>query len=194
MNKKHLAAYVAVAALFGAMGAIVAFNKKDPAPAPVAASPATAPPGASQGDPVAGFYAGTLNDLTGKPQSLAQWKGKPLLVNFWATWCAPCVQEMPELSHLADEEGARAGGARFNVVGIGIDSPTNLSEFAAKLKIAYPLYVGGIDGTQLSRDLGNKQGGLPFTVLIGADGQIVKTYLGKLKFDQLRADLAQLKG
>ena len=196
MNKKHLAAYAAVAVLFGAMGALVAFNKKTPAPAATtAATPAaTAPATGAVTAAATGLYAQSLNNLEGQPQSLAQWKGKPLLVNFWATWCAPCVQEMPELSHLADEEGGRQGGKRFNVVGIGIDSPTNLSEFAEKLKIAYPLYVGGMGGTELSRELGNKQGGLPFTVLIGADGQVIKTYLGKLKFDELRADLAQLKG
>ena len=95
---------------------------------------------------------------------------------------------MPELSALA----AKDGGKHFNVIGIGIDSPTNLAEFAKKTKIAYPLYVGGMSGTDLSRELGNTNGGLPFTVLIGADGQVRKTYLGRLKFDQLRADLAKL--
>jgi peroxiredoxin len=95
---------------------------------------------------------------------------------------------MPELSELA----AKDGGKRFNVIGIGIDSPANLLEFTKKTKVAYPLYVGGMSGTDLSRELGNANGGLPFTVLIGADGQVRKTYLGRLKFDQLRADLAKL--
>lgn len=185
MNKKHLAAYAAVAVLFGVMGAVVAVYKK---PAPVApAVVASASPAAS---PVANLYAQSLNDLEGEPQPLAQWKGKPLLVNFWATWCGPCVREMPELAHLAAEDG----GKRFNVIGIGIDSVTNMSEFAAKMKIAYPLYVGGMGGTELSRGFGNTNGGLPYTVLIGADGQVIKTYLGELKFDELRADLAKLGG
>jgi peroxiredoxin len=95
---------------------------------------------------------------------------------------------MPELSELA----ARDGGKRFNVIGIGIDSPSNLVEFAKKTKVAYPLYVGGMSGTDLSRELGNANGGLPFTVLIGPDGQVRKTYLGRLKFEELRADLAKL--
>jgi peroxiredoxin len=95
---------------------------------------------------------------------------------------------MPELSELA----AKDGGKHFNVIGIGIDSPSNLAEFARKIKISYPLYVGGMGGTDLARDLGNANGGLPFTVLIGADGQVRKTYLGRLKFDQVRADLAKL--
>ena len=189
MNKKHLAAYVAVAALFGVMGAVVALYKKAPAPV----TPPVVGTGAGAGavtNAVTNLYAQSLNNLAGEPQALAQWKGKPLLVNFWATWCGPCVQEMPELSHLAGQDG----GKHFNVIGIGIDSPTNMSEFAAKHQIAYPLYVAGMGGTELSKQLGNTMGGLPYTVLVGADGQVLKTYLGKLKFDELRADLAKLGG
>jgi len=186
MNKKHLATYVAVAALFGVMGAVVALYKKAPAPASPQIS--TAAGAGAVTNAVTNLYAQSLNDLEGKPQPLAQWKGKPLLVNFWATWCGPCVREMPELMHLASEDG----GKRFNVIGIGIDSPTNMSEFAAKMNVTYPLYVGGMGGTELSRGFGNTNGGLPYTVLIGADGQVIKTYLGELKFDELRADLAKL--
>ncbi len=172
MNKKKLAGYTIVAAAFTMLGAIAAVKQDS----------------AAQASPAANLYAMSLNDLSGKPQPLAQWKGKPLLVNFWASWCGPCVQEMPELSALA----AKDGGKRFNVIGIGIDSPSNLVQFTQKTKVAYPLYVGGMGGTDLARGLGNANGGLPFTVLIGADGQVRKTYLGKLKFDQLKADLAKL--
>jgi len=184
MNKKHVAAYAAVAAMFGIMGALVAVNKKELPPY----TTTIAPTGGKPHTAVDKLLQQSLNDLQGQPQNLAQWRGKPLLVNFWATWCAPCVQEMPELSELAGQDG----GKTFNVIGIGIDSPSNMKEFAAKLKIAYPLYVGGMGGTELSREFGNGAGGLPYTVLIGADGQVRKTYLGKLKFDELRADLAKL--
>lgn len=184
MNKKHVAAYAAVAAMFGIMGALVAINKKEVPPY----TTAIAPTGGKPHTAVENLYAQSLDDLQGQPQPLSRWRGKPLLVNFWATWCAPCVQEMPELSELAHKDG----GKTFNVIGIGIDSPSNMREFAAKLKIAYPLYVAGMGGTELSRGFGNKAGGLPYTVLIGADGQVRKTYLGKLKFDELRADLAEL--
>jgi thiol-disulfide isomerase/thioredoxin len=138
--------------------------------------------------PVQALYAQTLLDAAGAPQALSQWKGKALLVNFWAPWCPPCVEEMPELSALQTEHAAN----KLQIIGIGIDTPANIAEFAKKFDIAYPLYVAGIQGTELSRQLGNKVGGLPYTVLIGADGQIKKTYLGILKFDQLRADLAAL--
>lgn len=184
MNKKKLAGYAILAAAFTVLGAIA--GVKQDAKGPVTTT--YAPTDGRAHTAVTNLYAQSLNDLSGKPQALSQWKGKPLLVNFWASWCAPCVSEMPELSELA----AKDGGKRFNVIGIGIDSPTNLAEFAKKIKISYPLYVGGMGATDLARGLGNANGGLPYTVLIGADGQVKKTYLGKLKFDQLRADLAKL--
>lgn len=183
-KNKKLAAVAAVAVIFCALGVVFGSKTKQAAPLTTTMAPTGGPAHTASTN----LYAQTLNDLSGKPQSLAQWKGKALLVNFWATWCGPCVQEMPELSALANEEN----GKRFNVIGLGIDSPTAMSEFAAKHNIKYPLYVGGMGGTELSRDFGNTNGGLPFTVLIGADGQVRKTYLGKLKFDELRADLATL--
>jgi thiol-disulfide isomerase/thioredoxin len=189
MNKKKLAAFAVVAVIFGALGAVFGNKTKEAAPVTTAIAPTGTPERDGPAHTAStNLYAQTLNDLSGKPQALAQWKGKPLLVNFWATWCGPCVQEMPELSSLANEEG----GKRFNVIGVGIDAPTAMSEFATKHNIKYPLYVGGMGGTELSRAFGNTNGGLPFTVLIGADGQVKKTYLGKLKFDELKADLAAL--
>ncbi len=130
-----------------------------------------------------------MNDASGASHALGRWKGKPLVVNFWAPWCAPCVQEMPELDQVAQASAAQG----INVIGIGIDSPANIAQFANKLKISYPLYVAGMSGTDLARQFGNANGGLPYTVLIGADGAVVKTYLGKLKFEELKADLAKLK-
>lgn len=179
MTKQHLLAYTTVALMFGAMGAY-AQNKQA---APLTGTPA---PGATAG--VQALLAQTLPDAAGKPQALAQFKGKAMLVNFWAPWCGPCVKEMPELSALQKE----AIGKKIQVIGIGIDSPSNIAEFTKKLSITYPIYVAGMSGTDLARQFGNVNGGLPYTVLIGADGQVKKTYLGGLKFPQLRADLATL--
>jgi peroxiredoxin len=95
---------------------------------------------------------------------------------------------MPELSELAAGEA----GKKLQVIGIGIDSPSNIAAFSDKYKITYPVLVAGMSGTDLSRQFGNSGGGLPYTVLIGADGQVKKTYLGRLKFDELRKDLATL--
>ncbi len=181
MAKKNFATYALVALLFGGMGAYVAITSNKAEPLPAAAAPTVT-------GPVQALYAQSLPDAAGKAQALSQWKGKAMVVNFWAPWCAPCVEEMPELSALQRE----MAGKNVQVIGIGIDSPSNIAQFAAKMKISYPVYVAGMGGTDLSRQFGNTAGGLPYTVLIGADGQVKKTYLGRLKFEQLRADLAIL--
>lgn len=187
MANKNIKVYVAIALLFGAVGAYVSTRHHDAA-GPLTTAIAPTPTGVPH-TPVTELFAQSMNDSAGKTQALAQYKGKALLVNFWAPWCGPCVQEMPELSALSTEMGAKG----INIIGVGIDSPTNIAQFTTKYKIAYPIYVAGMAGTDLANKLGNTAGGLPYTVLIGADGQVKKTYLGKLKFDELKADLAALK-
>ena len=129
-----------------------------------------------------------LPDATGAERQLTEWQGKTLVVNFWATWCPPCVEEMPELVELQDDLGSQ----NVQILGIGIDSPSNIRQFSEKHQISYPLLVAGMAGTDLSREFGNQAGGLPFTVLIGSDGRVRKTYIGRLDLKKLRADLASL--
>ncbi|MGB6055378.1 MAG: TlpA disulfide reductase family protein [Burkholderiaceae bacterium] len=174
MKKSQLALLVVVGALCAGAGMYFSASRF----APVAAQPAA----------VSSLYGQTLPDAGGAPQPLSQWRGKNLVVNFWATWCAPCVEEMPELTDLQTE----LQGKNIQIIGIGIDSATNIAEFSSKLKIGYPVYVAGMGGSDLSRLFGNQAGGLPFTVIVGADGHIRKTYLGRLKIDELRRDLAML--
>lgn len=131
------------------------------------------------------FYGRTLPDASGKAAAMTQWKGRPLVLNFWATWCAPCVEEMPELTALQQELQPK----NVQILGIGIDNPASISAFAEKYKIGYPLYVAGMEGSELSRQLGNQAGGLPFTVLVDASGKVRKTYLGRLKMEELRRDI-----
>jgi len=131
------------------------------------------------------FFSQSLPDINDKSVTMSNWHGKLLLVNFWATWCAPCVEEMPELSELQEKQYP----GNLQVIGIGIDSPSNIREFAAKYKISYPVYLAGMGGIELARQLGNKQGGLPFTVLFGPDGQVKKTYIGRLDMQAVRKDL-----
>ena len=196
MKNKNMLAYVMVAVGFAGLGSMVACQKKaepqaEPvkaAAAPVMPAPVAVATPAPDADPATALFAQSMNDAAGKPQALSQWKGKPLLVNFWAPWCGPCVKEMPELSTLAGELKSK----NINVVGIGVDTPTNIAEFTGKYKIAYPIYVGGMNATDLARGFGNANGSLPYSVLIGADGKVVKTYLGILKFDELRRDVAAL--
>ncbi len=137
------------------------------------------------------LFSLSMQDKDGQLQALSQWKNKTLVMNFWATWCAPCVEEMPELSALQKSIASN----NVQIIGIGIDSADNIATFTKKYqkKMNYPIYVGGMDGAELLRSLGNQTGGLPFTVLLGADGKIKKTYLGRLNIKTLTSDLNKLK-
>jgi thiol-disulfide isomerase/thioredoxin len=171
--KRNAILFVLIAVLAGAVGAYVNLQRGKPQ--------------TPQAQALAGLLAQTLPDPAGQPQPLSKWRGQPLLINFWATWCGPCVEEMPGLVALHKQM------PDVQVIGIGIDSPAKISEFAAKLRIDYPLYVADRHATGLMRDLGNTVGGLPFTLLIGADGAIRKSYIGALDFEKLRADIASAK-
>ncbi|MFM2399429.1 MAG: Thiol-disulfide isomerase and thioredoxin [Pseudomonadota bacterium] len=138
---------------------------------------------------VAEFYALTLNDADGKPLALKQFTGKSTVVNFWATWCAPCVEEMPEFDAVAKSTAAQ--GLRF--VGIAIDSPSNMREFREKVQVSYPLLSAGFGGTELAKAFGNTTGGLPFTVLISAQGAILQRKMGRLKESELREWITHLR-
>lgn len=174
MKTRNLALFVMIAVCSAAIGIYFALHRLEPH-APQQSAPKV-------------LFGQTLSDAGGKSQKLSQWQGKILVVNFWATWCPPCVEEMPELVELQNEMAAR----NVQIIGIGIDSAENISEFSRKHNIDYPLYIAGTSGTELSKQLGNQVGALPFTVIIDSDGQVKKTYLGRLKFAQLRQDLLSL--
>jgi thiol-disulfide isomerase/thioredoxin len=129
------------------------------------------------------LFAHTFPDADGRPQALQQWRGRWLIVNFWATWCAPCVEEMPLLQRIADEYASRG----VAVVGLGIDSASAIARFRSELRLTIPLLVAGADGVQLGRVLGNPSGALPYTVLISPEGGVAQARLGLLKEDLLRA-------
>lgn len=128
-----------------------------------------------------------LPDLDGREQPLAQWRGKLLVVNFWATWCAPCREEMPMFVKLQAEQGAR--GLQF--VGIAVDEAPKVREFATEIGLNYPSLIGGFGAMELSRTFGNRVMALPFTVIIGRDGRIVMTQLGPVKPQQLEAAMRE---
>ncbi len=106
----------------------------------------------------------------------AELRGKPLLLNFWATWCPPCVTEMPLLDAFHRQYRDRG----WQVVGLAVDQETPVQEFLALRRIGFPVALAGADGLAWSRALGNTGGGLPFSIVFGADGRVQASKLGVL--------------
>lgn len=117
-----------------------------------------------------------LPDLTGKKSRLSDWQGKLLVVNFWATWCAPCREEMPLLIK-AQTKHQQQG---LQVIGIALDEATRVRPFSADIGVNYPILVAGVDGLEMLREAGNDAGALPFTVYIDRAGKIIKASLGQV--------------
>ncbi len=118
----------------------------------------------------------SLPDLADKPQSVTQWQGKILIINFWATWCPPCLKEIPEFIKLQDEYKDK--GVQF--VGIAIEEKQPVEDYLKRIKINYPVLIGGEGATMLAQQLGNVINTVPFTVIINQQGQIMHHQLGEL--------------
>jgi thiol-disulfide isomerase/thioredoxin len=137
------------------------------------------------------LFAATLNDLDDKPVALERYRGKPLIVNFWARWCGPCRVEIPELIAIR-----KAHKGKLEVLGVGIEDKADAAkEFAKAYEIDYPVFVAREKGIPLMQALGNTKGGLPFTIVIDRNGQVVQKKMGIMKKADLdaAAELA-LKG
>ena len=120
-------------------------------------------------------------DVTGQPRRLRDWNGKVAVCNFWATWCEPCREEIPLLITLYDKYRSQG----VDVVGIGVDKLPNIVEFAAKMKITYPLLVGDVRALDLMRGLGNQAGALPFSVILDRQGAVIYRKLGAFRQGEL---------
>ena len=134
---------------------------------------------------VKNLFTRTFNDDSGKPIAMQNFAGKRVVLNFWAPWCAPCVEELPEFSQVANE--IRAAQSPVAFVGLGIDNPTAIAKFAAEHPVSFPLLVAGVDGTAIAKSLGNTAGVLPYTVIIGADGAILQQKVGRVDAAMLRS-------
>ncbi|GAB2901573.1 TlpA disulfide reductase family protein [Uliginosibacterium flavum] len=127
-----------------------------------------------------------LPDLAGRPQALAQWRGRPLLINFWASWCGPCLEEMPLLDEVARQEGLSG----VQVLGIARDSAANVSAYARAHPTSYPLLIATEPVVDLFAALGNPAQGLPFSLLVAANGEVLSLRLGAFQDAELRGLLA----
>jgi thiol-disulfide isomerase/thioredoxin len=137
----------------------------------------------------AAFYATAYPDPSGQMRSFAQWQGKIIILNFWATWCQPCREEIPGLIHL--HEKRRDTGVV--VVGLALDDRDKVEPYVRELGISYPILLAGWEATDLGKRMGNPTGGLPFTVVLDQKGKIVAHHLGLVSEAQLSAMLAKVK-
>jgi thiol-disulfide isomerase/thioredoxin len=129
----------------------------------------------------AAFWQQQFDTPQGASLAWSALQGQPIVLNFWATWCPPCVKEMPELDRFHREFSAKG----WKVVGLAVDGPTPVREFLAKVQVGFDIGLAGFGGTELAQTLGNTVGGLPFTVLIDAQGRVRHRIMGV-------TDLAQL--
>lgn len=130
----------------------------------------------------------TLPDLEGTEQSLAQWKGQVVMVNFWAPWCPPCRDEVPAFIELQEKYADKG----FTIVGITVDTAENAQTFADTMGINYPVLIAEDEGIEIAKKYGNRVGALPFTALLDRKGNIVFTHRNELTLEQAEEALQGL--
>lgn len=128
-----------------------------------------------------------LPDLNGVEQPLSQWRGRPILINFWATWCAPCIEEMPLLDTYAREN------PDVVVLGIASDEAARVREFLQRTPVEYPILLSGPGADDLSRRLGNERGVLPYSVLVDAEGRVRGHKIGRFEAGDIEDWVARLR-
>lgn len=135
------------------------------------------------------IYAASFVDLAGQKQSLGNWRGKILIVNFWATWCPPCRQEIPDFVEVYNAN--RDKDVVF--VGIALDEPKLVADFAKEFGITYPMLMGGEAGYDFATQLGNSSGGIPYSVILNRQGQVVYVASGAMRRAELERQIAKLR-
>ncbi len=129
------------------------------------------------------FWQKEFSQLDGATLRMASFRGQNLVVNFWATWCPPCVEELPLLSAFFNENRSKS----WQVLGLAVDQPSAVRRFQAQNPLSFPVAMAGLEGTDISRSLGNLSGGLPFTVVFGPAGEVRHRKIGRVSPDDLAA-------
>jgi thiol-disulfide isomerase/thioredoxin len=134
------------------------------------------------------LFAASFPDAQNKRQKLSQWRGKVMVLNFWASWCPPCREEMPAFDALQKKYASK----NVQFVGISAEDVNKLNQFSIEVKVGYPLLAGDFDAMSLAQYLGNDKSILPYTVVVDKAGKIVKIWLGIVDNSELEKILAQL--
>ena len=165
---RRVAMYTGVAALAAIAGAGVAWKRQSV--------------GAMGSEALAALWATEFDTPAGETLAMKALQGRPLVINFWATWCTPCIEEMPLIDAFFRENESKG----WQVVGLAIDQPSRVRQFLTQFPVNYKIGLAGLNGTELSKMLGNDTGGLPFTVVLDANGQLLQRKLGKLTPDDIK--------
>ncbi len=173
MNRR---VWVAGAAAVGVLAGVGVAWQRNAGPAGPAGSGAAVDPA------LAALWGLTLNTPEGGSLALKSLQGKPLLINFWATWCPPCIEELPLLNAFSQQNSANG----WQVLGLAVDKLSAVQAFLARQPLAFPVVMAGMEGVALSQSLGNGPGGLPFTVVVGAKGQVLDRKIGRVSPDDLQ--------
>ena len=149
------------------------------APAPEVSPPAET--GAPRALEIVSYPEFTLPDISGRERSFSEWQGRNRLLNFWATWCAPCRREIPLLKTFQAEHAANG----FEVIGIAVDFPEAVAEYAESAQFNYPVLVGEQDAMAVAESSGIEFIGMPFTMFVASDGEYLSAYIGELHQEHL---------
>lgn len=139
-------------------------------------------PRGADAEALAQFWVSEFESPDGAALAMQAFRGRPLLLNFWATWCPPCVQELPRLNAFYEQHRAQG----WQVLGLAIDQQASVKGFLQRTPLAFPVALGGVAGMGLVRGLGNPNGGLPFSVLLGSDGAVSQRKIGELSETDLQ--------
>ena len=145
-------------------------------------------PHEAQDGAVDALWGQQWDGLQGQTVRMADFRGQPLLLNFWATWCPPCVEELPLLNAFYREQR----GKGWQVLGLAVDQVGPVRKFLERLPLTFPVAMAGLSGVDLSKQLGNTGGGLPFTILFDREGHVAERKIGQVHAEDLQAWLQRV--